>query len=51
MSTITVVGQAILPAAAFQAALSGYERVFAPAKRRLKAGGSQDWLPHFAEGA
>jgi len=28
------VGQAILPAAAFQAA------------RRLKAGGSQDWLPH-----
>ena len=27
-------GQAILPAAAFQAA------------RRLKAGGSQDWLPH-----
>jgi hypothetical protein len=30
------VGQAILPAAAFQAA------------RRLKAGGSQEWLPHFA---
>jgi hypothetical protein len=29
------VGQAILPAAAFQAA------------RRLKAGGSHDWLPHF----
>jgi protein SCO1 len=30
-----IVGQAVLPAAAFQAAL-----------RRLKAGGSQDWLPH-----
>ncbi len=30
-----IVGRAILPAAAFQAA------------RRLKAGGSQDWLPHF----
>ena len=30
----SVVGRAILPAAAFQAA------------RRLKAGGSQDWLPH-----
>src|ERR1019366_9033252 len=33
-----VVGQAILPAAAFQAA------PFVPASRRLKAGGSQDWL-------
>ena len=33
-------GQAILPAAAFQAALSG------PAQRRLKAGGRQDCLPH-----
>jgi len=30
----STVGQAILPAAAFQAA------------RRLKASGSQDWLPH-----
>jgi hypothetical protein len=36
--TIHLVGQAILPAAAFQAAFR---------KRRLKAGGSQDWLPHF----
>ena len=35
MRTLTrIVGQAILPAAAFQAA------------RRLKAGGCQDWLPH-----
>ena len=41
-----VVGQAILPAAAFQAALSKHARVFAPAQRRLKAGGTQDWLPH-----
>ena len=32
MSTITVVGQAILPAAAFQAALSGHERAFVLAK-------------------
>ncbi len=31
---LSVVGQAIVPAAAFQAV------------RRLKAGGSQDWLPH-----
>jgi len=35
-----IVGRAILPAAAFQAAFSK------KAKRRLKAGGSQDWLPH-----
>jgi len=35
------VGQAILPAAAFQAADS-------ICKRRLKAGGSQNWLPHFS---
>src|SRR5450759_1621331 len=41
-----LVGRAILPAAAFQAALSGHARVFARGKRRLKAGGSQDWLPH-----
>src|SRR5258708_39041769 len=33
-----LVGQALLPAAAFQAASA----------RRLKAGGSQDWLPHTA---
>jgi hypothetical protein len=41
-----IVGRAILPAAAFQAALSDRERVLALNKRRLKAGGSQDWLPH-----
>jgi hypothetical protein len=41
-----LVGQAILPAAAFQAAYSGRKRVFASGERRLKAGGSQDWLPH-----
>jgi thiol:disulfide interchange protein len=40
------VGQAILPAAAFQAAGSGDTRIFKVGKRRLKAGGSQDWLPH-----
>jgi hypothetical protein len=40
------VGQAILPAAAFQAALSGNGRVSAAGKSRLKAGCSQDWLPH-----
>jgi hypothetical protein len=38
------------PAAALQAALSGYTHAFAPVKRRLKAGCSQDCLPHeFAE--
>ncbi len=40
-----MVGGAILPVVpsgdAFQTALSGHAR-----KRRLKAGGSQDWLPH-----
>ena len=47
------VGQAILPAAAFQAALAGDVRVVAPGEgrlkvgeSRLKAGCSQDWLPH-----
>jgi hypothetical protein len=47
---LLVVGRAILPAAAFQAALSREVRTLAPAecrlKARLKAGGSQDWLPH-----
>jgi hypothetical protein len=33
------VGQAILPAAAFQAAFSSYARAFATDQRRLKAGG------------
>jgi len=42
------VGQAILPAAAFQAALSGHARAFVLGERRLKAGCSQDWLPHLA---
>jgi hypothetical protein len=40
------VGQAILPAAAFQAALGGDLRAFATGESRLKAGCSQDWLPH-----
>ena len=48
------VGQAILPAAPFQAALSGRVRVFTPSKGRLKAAQRaprsqdwrQDWLPH-----
>ena len=35
---LTIVGQAILPAAAFQAAFSGKERPFALGTRRLKAG-------------
>ena len=35
-----------MPAAAFQAALSGHTRRFRVLKRRLKAGSSQDWLPH-----
>jgi len=39
------VGQAILPAAAFQAA-PGLARNLACGSRRLKAGGSQDWMPH-----
>jgi hypothetical protein len=42
-----LVGQAILPAAAFQAAFPVPARILARGKRRLKAGGSQDWLPHF----
>jgi hypothetical protein len=41
-----LVGQAILPAAAFQAAFFSDERAFALKKPRQKAGGSQDWLPH-----
>ena len=34
------------PAAAFQAAFARHVRVFDPRRRRLKAGCSQDWLPH-----
>jgi hypothetical protein len=44
--TVITVGQAILPAAAFQAALLGEPRILTFGKRRLKAGSSQDWLPH-----
>jgi hypothetical protein len=40
------VGRAILPAAAFEAALPTDCRAVAHGERRLKAGGSQDWLPH-----
>jgi hypothetical protein len=42
-------GRAILPAAAFQAALSRRCASCRTSKRRLKAGGSQDWLPHRLE--
>jgi Beta-lactamase len=41
-----VVGQAILPSASVQAARSDDAGVFAHARRRLKGGGSQNWLPH-----
>jgi hypothetical protein len=47
---VTIVGQAILPAAAFQAALLSEPRILTFGKRRLKAGGSQDWLPHVLPG-
>jgi len=40
------VGQAILPAAGFQPALSEHGRILVPGKRRLKGGCSHDWLPH-----
>jgi hypothetical protein len=42
-----LVGQAILPAAAFQAACSKWPQVFIQLGGRLKAGRRQDWLPHF----
>jgi hypothetical protein len=42
------VGQAILPAAAFQAARRDRRESSCAARRRLKAGGSHDWLPHRA---
>jgi len=42
-----VVGRAILPAAAFQAALVRLGANFAHGPRLLKAGASQDWLPRF----
>jgi hypothetical protein len=47
MNKMHFVGQAILPAAAFQAAL-GLARNLARGSRRLKAGGSQDWRPHIS---
>ncbi len=46
----TLVGQAILPAAAFQAACSDQANNFIYPHGRLKAGRSQDWLPHFGNG-
>jgi hypothetical protein len=42
------VGQAILPAAAFLGGSLGHAQVFVLSQRRLKAGGSQDWLPRMA---
>ena len=42
-----VVGRAILPAAAFQAAVGIQSGILVHEHRRLKPGGSQDWLPHF----
>jgi hypothetical protein len=39
-------GRAILPAAAFLGGFFRHARVFLHGKRRLKAGGSQDWPPH-----
>ena len=41
-----VVGQAILPAAAFLGGFSGRRRLLVLRKSRLKACCSQDWLPH-----
>src|ERR1035438_10443054 len=41
-----VVGQAILPAAAFPGGSWGRRRVLVSRKSRLKAGCSHDWLPH-----
>src|SRR5438105_3115931 len=48
-----LVGQAILPATAFQAVRSGqpqFDKRLTLDKRRLKVGGSQDWLPHLVCG-
>ena len=45
------VGQPILAAAAFQAALSHHARAFLPGKSRLKAGCRQNCLPHPPRGA
>ena len=43
-----VVGQAILPAAAFPGGSWGRRRVLVSRKSRLKAGCSHDWLPHYS---
>jgi hypothetical protein len=42
----TTVGQAILPAAAFQAVASRHVRVSGPRGRRLKAGGWSFYIFH-----
>jgi hypothetical protein len=47
MTLAILVGRAILPAAAFQAACSDWAQIFIHPDGRLKAGRSQDWLPHF----
>ena len=44
--SVPYMGRAILPAAAFRAALSGHTRRLRVLRRRLKAGCSQDWMPH-----
>ncbi len=41
-----IAGRAIVPAAAFQAAFSSLRKPYKRTGRRLKAGGSQDWLSH-----
>ena len=43
-----VVGRAILPAAAFFGGFFAPSTSHQSRSRRLKAGGSQDWLPHIA---
>jgi hypothetical protein len=50
LNLLAFVGQPILAAAAFQAALSRHARVFAPGERSPKAGGRQDWPPHNLSG-
>jgi hypothetical protein len=40
-------GQAIMPAAAFQGGSFELEGNLRVRQRRLKTGGSQNWLPHF----
>jgi hypothetical protein len=40
-----IVGQTILPAAAFLGGSARHGRIFMPGQSRLKAGCSHDWLP------